>query len=411
MKEGFNFQKIANPYAIFAISWSICLLLYSFGWAGIYPRLSWELSLFLITLIALFAITSFGFNKIRTAIVSIKPGYINHKLLLSVITFLWLITFISSGVPFLTGLRDDDFGIPVVKNILTSLNNFSSVYFFYLFLNTKRKRFILYSIYCLSFYILAISRGNIMMSLMTMFFLSINIKSSIFKLKKAVLVSVIVLVILYLFGVAGNIRSIKALSDTDAKFDQSYNSEVILQIGDASESFKNSFIPNEYFWSYAYFTSPLSNLQFNINNGVPPLTFKGVNSLFRNEILIDAISTKLNAAFNLEHIMPDQVVDGLAVSTTLAGSYVDAGWIGMIIFMCFFWSFPIFYMFFITNKPLGVIGISTLCTIYFFSVFDNMYILTGLTMQLIYPLLLGYSKITFTVKSAENQVVNKILSI
>ncbi|MDF2431860.1 MAG: hypothetical protein JWP44_1491 [Mucilaginibacter sp.] len=382
----FNLQKIANPYTVFGLAWSLCLVMYSFGWAGIFPKITLQLAVFLIVLIALFIATGIFYNRIKPAAFK-EPFILNYRLLLGINTAIWILSFLYSGIPLLSGLRNEDFGIPLIKNFATSFNNFLSIYCFYLFLTTRRKKFLLYSAYCLAFFILVISRGNIMMSLATMFFLWINLKSPVLNVKKLAAIATGILLVFYLFGVAGNLRSINDLASYNPKMDNSYNSDIIIKIGDASDFFKNSFIPNEYFWSYVYITSPLSNLQYNINNSSPPFTPKGVSLLVVNEIMLDAISKKINTSLDLVPTSPSLIVETLTVSTTLAGSYVDAGWFGMILFMAVLWILPIVYTLIIQDTPLAVIGISTMCTIYFFSIFDNMLALTGLTFQLVFPLI------------------------
>jgi len=379
-------KNIANPYSIFALSWSICLILYSFGWAGIFPSLSFPLASFLIILIVVFALTSIFYKKIKPSVVQ-TPVILNYKLLLIINSLIWLVTFLYAGVPIISGIRDMDFGIPFFKNFATSFNNFLSIYCFYLYLTTRKKRFIFFSVYCLLFYILVISRGNIMMCLCTMFFVWMNVKAPVLSLKKFTIILSSLLLIIYLFGVAGNLRSIKDLASHNPNFDQTYNSDIILQIGDASDSFRNSFVPGEFFWSYAYITSPLSNLQYNINTISPAFTPQGVSRLVLNELFFDAISKKISEPLNLQPIPPNMIVETLAVSSTLAGSYMDAGWLGMMLFMAVFWIFPIGYTFLIQKTPLGILGISTMCTIYFFSIFDNMFVLTGLTFQIFYPII------------------------
>jgi oligosaccharide repeat unit polymerase len=382
----FNLQKIANPYTVFGLAWSLCLLMYSFGWAGIFPKITLQLAAFLILLIAVFIVTGIFYKRIKPAAFK-EPFILNYQLLLSINTAIWIISFLYSGIPLLSGLRDEDFGIPLIKNFATSFNNFLSIYCFYLFLTTRKKRFLLYSAYCLAFFILVISRGNIMMSLSTMFFLWVNQKSPVLNIKRLASIAAGILLVFYLFGVAGNLRSINDLASYNSKIDNTYNSDIIIKIGDASDSFKNSFIPNEYFWSYIYITSPLSNLQYNINNSTPAFTAKGVSLLVVNEMMLDAISKKINASLDLIPTPPSLIVETLTVSTTLAGSYVDAGWLGMMLFIAVLWISPILYALIIQDTPLAVIGISTMCTIYFFSIFDNMLALTGLTFQLVFPLI------------------------
>jgi hypothetical protein len=193
---------------------------------------------------------------------------------------------------------------------------------------------------------------------------------------------------MYAFGVAGNYRTVKDISSYSTTFDGRYSSDIILNIGQATDSFRGNIIPGEFFWSYLYITSPLSNLQYNINKGVPPVTARNLILMINNEIVFDAISKRINGLFGAEKLMPDLIVSQLTVCTTLAGSYLYAGWLGMAVFIAFFAVLPILYLFLINKNPLGVIGLAVMCTIYALSIFDNMLTITGLSIQILYPIVI-----------------------
>jgi oligosaccharide repeat unit polymerase len=389
---GFNSRNISNPYTIFSIAWLLSLLLYSLGWAGIFPKLSSSLLLFLLLTIIIFGITGFFFNKYKRKINidSNKLLNINCNVLIAINTVVWILNFLYSGIPLLSGLRNDEFGIPTVIVIATSFNCFLAVYCFYIYLHTKKYKYIFFAVYCLLFFVLLFSRGNIIMTLCSMFFLWINVKNPKLNFKKIGTIVIGLCAVMYVFGVAGNYRAINDIASYNKDFDNSYNSKIILLYGDASDSFKNSFIPDEFFWGYIYLTSPLANLQYDINYSSPPFTIHNVALVFIDEVLLDAVSKRVDKFLNRKPQESALIVDQLTVCTTLAGSYTYAGWGGMIFFLLIFFLFPIIYLLFLLNNPLGVISISIICTMFFFSIFDNMFILSGLTTQLIYPIILGF---------------------
>lgn len=391
-----DLKKIANPYTLFAISWSLCLLLYPLGWSEIFPKLSNELLIFLIISIAVFAISGFFYGRVKYFVAPDLNFKLRYKKLLIINFLLYLVNFAYSGIPVLKGFRDTEFGIPTVVVIAITLNSFCSVYCFYLFLIKNERRFLWYMIACLLMFILSYSRGYVIMNGISMFFLWMNVKHPVLSIKKVLIIISSSLLVLYLFGVAGNYRAIGEIASRDPKVETSYNNDMILTVGHASDSFKNNWIPNEYFWTYIYITSPLSNLQYNITNHAPDFTFSGVFHLVIDELLFDTFSKRINASLNREKPSPDLIVEALTVPTTLAGSYNYAGWIGMGIFICVFWTIPLTYILLVSRNPYGIIGISTLCTIFFLSIFDNMLILTGLSFQLLYPLILFFlSKINW----------------
>lgn len=384
-----SLKNISNPYSIFALSWTICLILYSFGWAEIFPPISFNLGMYLIFLIVVFIISSTFYNKLP--LITKGPKFsLKYKSLLIINALIYSSNFLYSGIPLLKGIRENEFGIPTVIVLATTLNCFTSVYCFYIFLNTKRKIFLLYSGLCLCFFVLVFSRGNIVMSVMTMFFLWMNVSSPKLTVKNLIGIISGFLLVAYLFGVAGNYRTINDLNNQGITSDDSYNSNVIMGLGGASESFKESIIPGEFFWTYLYITSPLSNLQYNVNKNKTSLSFNGIKNLFIDEILFDTVSKRIDNLLNRKRAEPDLIIEQLTVPTTLAGSYNYAGWWGMTIFITVFWIFPFIYTFFIMKNPLGVIGVSTLCTVYFLSIFDNMFILTSLMLQIFFPVILFF---------------------
>jgi len=407
----FNLQKTANPYMVFCMAWALCLALYVIGWSELFPKISTPLLIFLSVVILVFLALSFFYNRIKSD--TVPPGLANMKIsnraLFIFNLILWLCNFAYSGIPILTGLRDADFGIPTVIVLATSLNSFTILCYFFTYLHSGKKILLLNIGFCFIIFVMIISRGGIMMTASSMFFLWLNVKKPLVTFKKVLLIIASIFFVMYLFGVAGNYRTIKDVASYTDTFDQSYNSDIILGIGQASDSFENSIIPGEFFWSYLYITSPLSNLQYNLNRSDPSVTLDNVVALVNNEIVFDAVSKRVDDVFNTVRKKPALIVEQLTVCTTLAGSYLYAGWTGMIIFILFFAVIPIFYLFLINKNPLGIIGISVLCSIYFLSIFDNMLTLTGFSIQILYPFVLFYfNKIKLPTLSQIIKPVNTI---
>jgi hypothetical protein len=377
-----------NPYFVFATAWLLCIFLYSLRGAGILPKLTFGLCVFLFSFILLFIITGFFLNRIKFTIKPAKNVKINYKLIFFFNNVFFLPNILYSGLPILNGVRDENFGIPGMVVIAMSLNAFTCICCFYMYLTTGRKKLLWYCAYCMMFYVVIISRGFIVMTMISMLFLWMNLKNPVLTIVKFTIILSTMLGALYLFGVAGNPPSVE------------YSSEAIFQIGDASAAFTNNIIPGEFFWSYVYITSPLSNLQYNINISNPPFTVDNFYLAIVNETMFDFISKRVNAMRKgYARKTPVLLIEALTVSTALAGSYATAGWGGMLYMMLFIWIFPIIYLLIISKNPLGVIGFSVLCTIYLFSIFDNMFVLSGLSLQLFFPIILMLfqnSKVTNT---------------
>lgn len=389
-------RVLRNPYYIFSIIWLACLCFYLLGWSEFFPPISIELLFFLLTAVALlfiFGLCSDEFKLFKLPYYQYEGSNITFFMLANV--FLWIIQFAICGVPLLYIVRGieynyQEFGIPTVKVVITTLNGFLSVYAFSLFLTSRKKKFLFYSILCLSFFLMAYSRGLVISNGVSIFFLTLlhNDRHKI-KVKQLLFIIIGISAALYLFGVAGNIRVMNqvAAANNTAYEDMEYSSNEIMDIGKASNSFRENIVPGEYFWSYLYICSPISNLQYNLDkkNARPFSIGNGVD-FFINEIMFDFISKRINDLSGKERLQPKLLIEALTVCTTFAGSYCYLGWVGLIAMLLFLLLFPVFFLFLLgkRNRYYGV-AIAVLCSMYFFSFFDNMFSYAGLSPQLLYP--------------------------
>lgn len=188
------------------------------------------------------------------------------------------------------------------------------------------------------------------------------------------------IVLLFLFGVMGNKR-------VSFENNQTYNSDIFLDIGKATDRFKNSPIPNEFFWTYIYITSPLANLQQNVNVYKPePLSVGNTFNLINNEMLFDFISKRFNAIFGTHRKIQYTISDPFNVSTVYSRSYSYLGWIGIILMGVFVLVFPLLYIKLLPKNSLYTLAaLAILNTMYMLLFYDNTIRFTGLGFQLIYP--------------------------
>lgn len=385
-----------NPHLVFVLAWMLCMFLYSLGGAGILPKLTFNLFIFITSFLLLFGVTAY-FLK-RSGFV-LKPAgfvYINYTVLLLLNSLFFLPNFAYSGIPLLNGTRDDAFGVPGLMILAVSFNSFTCAYYFYAYLHTRKKKLLIYVAYCLLFFVLMVSRGSILQTGVVMFFVWLNVKNPVLTFKKVIIIFTSLLLVFYLFGVAGNYRTINSIAAIQNPDDPQasgipYSNDLILQLGDASDAFR-TVIPGEFFWTYLYLTSPLSDLQYNIDISDPPFTVNRFGDVIVHETMWDFISKRVDLLQGNTYKTPVLLIDQLTVSTTLAGSYTTAGWWGMVYMMMFYLVFPVFYLILIAKNQLGVIGISVLCTVYLFSIFDNMFILSGLSFQIFYPIIFILAK-------------------
>jgi hypothetical protein len=185
----------------------------------------------------------------------------------------------------------------------------------------------------------------------------------------------------------GNLRVNNSYQTNTSLFDNS----LFLQIGGATDEFKESVIPKEFFWSYIYIASPLANLQETINEFVHEKDVNIEDSLVFSvtQILPDFISKRIVSQYNI--VIPDdvQITPELNVSTAYAQPYVILGWVGITLFSLFAFSFAFFYILLLKklDSQFFVVGVVLMNSIFVFSTFNNMFAFTGLSFQLVYPVL------------------------
>jgi oligosaccharide repeat unit polymerase len=388
-----NIKIFANPYYLFAAVWTICVIFYSFGWARIYPVLSAGLLFFVAITVLVNVFFGMAFQKFIANYSINTDKKFRIKNLVIINSVIWFAHFVyNRGIPIFKIFGGDDFdhlsetfGIPVVVVFSTAFTGFLCLLTFHHFLKFKKKEYLLYFIINFSFFVMIFSRGILMMSLLSLFSLWIMMQKGALTVRNIAVIVVSVLLLLYGFGLAGNSRTAAEVKDISASDNISKNG-IILEIADPSPAFKNSIVPDEYMWSYLYFTSPLGNLQENIDRTKIDISFSSTLAYLVNEFTFDFVSKRIQDAFGIKKYEKDLIVPALSVPTVFGEAYVYLGYVGIVFYAIAMLVLPFFYFLVIRKFPLWQLGMSVLCAIYFFSIFDNMFIFSGLSLQLFFPL-------------------------
>ncbi|WP_318507256.1 hypothetical protein [Bacillus sp. T3] len=170
-----------------------------------------------------------------------------------------------------------------------------------------------------------------------------------------------------------------------------FDNSLFLQIGGATEEFKESPIPKEFFWPYIYISSPLANLQETINHYEyeEDISLSDTFVFSVTQVLPDFISKRIVAFYEI--VIPNslQITPELNVSTAFAQSYVILGWVGVSLLTLFMFIFALFYILLLKslNSEYFIVGVAILNSIFVFNTFSNMFSFTGLSFQLVYPIL------------------------
>lgn len=374
------YKYIINPYILYSIVWMFTLSIYSLGWTSIYPNLSLDLIFF----ICITSLLSFlwGLYKVKTNsffIVNIYPSKKYFKKLLAIskmtIIFLFLEFVIFGSIPLLNYITGNasmgdytDFGIPVVHVIVMTSYEFIQLFCFHCFLKCKdriiRKKFIMLYIGNMAVLTLVMNRGILMYTIFGSILVFFMVKKQI--LRYIVKLLLFVFVVFWLFGVLGNLRSGSNIEE---------GKEMILELGGATNKFRESYVPSELFWPYLYITSPLSNVQYNINNTEVNYNISDFVSFFVNDCLPQTISKRLDMPYKKGKL----VNDSLNVGSVYMKPYANLGWIGMILIFIFMFVFIEINIRLIPNKsPLFPSLLAIIDLIVIFNIFDNMFIFSGL---------------------------------
>lgn len=297
-----------------------------------------------------------------------------------ILYFLYMLEFIyNRGIPISLALKTStydykEFGIPTLHPIIATFGSFYTVYIFHLFLSTRRKKYLLVLFFLLTIPILIFNRGMLMINLTSMLFVYLlSIKG--IRIRMLLFIVTFSLIVLYFFGVLGNYRITKSPSN-----------RYFLEISAANEKFINSRIPKEYMWSYIYISSPLANLQNNINNN-PAINFR-VKDFVIMELLPDFISKRIAPIVSAERSEPENISAYFIVSTIFCYSFNFMGWPGIYLMFLIIISLIACYLLLLRkNNPYYVTGISILMTFMVFNTFDNMIYFSGISFQLVYPLI------------------------
>lgn len=371
-----------NPHWCYVISFVGAILFYQLGWSKICPSLSVNILFFVFATILSHLVLGWVWKKkcksFPRASQQVSPVAVTVFLYL-----LWTTEFIyEGGIPFIMIILHQPynyrlFGIPSLHVFIVTFASFYTIFLFHLYsINRKKIYLMLYAIN-IAAPILIYNRGMLLFILMATVFVFLS--TAHFRWLPLLLTGIISsLCFFYFFGVLGTLRE-----SSESK--THYDPDIFLSVGQAQNSFKNSLVPKEFFWGYMYVSSPLANLQTNINSnpvtGLQYVTLQYIN----NEIIFDFVSKRINKLMGWEKVKYQTIPGPFNVSTVYSGSYSYQGWWGIIIMAAFLFALPWAYCGLLPNNGYALTGVSILCSMYLFLGFDNMIRFSGLSFQLVYP--------------------------
>lgn len=375
---------ILNPFFCYSVSFLVVFLLYLLKWSDLYLPASQSLTIFIFfTIISAFLI-GFFYNKV----LSINKDFLvdkvsktrTYKLLFLLILFLFCEFLYHSLIPLFLVVRGIDydytkFGIPIFHVFFLNYVSLLGVIYFYRFLIYGNKYYLSIFLFSIIFCLLIVNRGSLIFILLAALitYASLNLKLSRF-----IKIITTILCIIFIFGFLGNLRMVSSGYEDE---------DVILNIGQASDSYKNLELPSVTFWTYLYLTSPYANLE----NEVAKRNYSAnydIEKYLVFEFVPDFISKRLdvqNASSNL-------LTDELNVNTLYGGSMNKMGFIGAV--GIFFWYiFSVIITMKLVSKKFFIPTTILLSTLSIMLVFANVLIFSGFIFQ--FFLLIIFSRIKF----------------
>ena len=377
-----------NPFYWFAFVWSAVLVLYQFRWTTLYGDLDASLLLFFLITILLSVVLGIFFGRMlkKVKIEYYRPLKKTRRIIIWSIVIGFLLEFLYvRHIPIIDELTHSSYtymdfrGIPTFHVFLVTFAEFAAVYFFYCFCfetDRKEKRTFLW-LALIPFALITTLYNRA--ALINIIFMCMLIKLSTLKkikIRYIVFVVILALVVLFGFGVFGNIRS-------GAKWN---DSSYIITVAHIDVDKYPSFLPKEFIWAYVYLVSPLGNLNDQVINVVPNYRLDGI--LYY--ILPDALSKRIFPSVDTSFVLSQPL---LTVCTGFAGIYKYGGMFGMLLmYACLGLLALLVARITLKRSDSFMVSIVLICCMTFLMFFDNIFNFTGFTFSLVYSIAITFIK-------------------
>lgn len=319
-----------NPAFFFSSVWIVVLWLYSRHYVLVLETLKQETTIFILLSLIIFSLPfslSF-FLKNRKYTPLLLPQKINikfKKILKGWIVFSFVEILIFRSLPILAFTGMDAFytewGIPSLHGFLNAIIITISNILFYKYMVYKKKNYLIFYFLCLCWPILLLTRQVLMSMILQMGLIYLYCNKIRFSKVFQYLIPVFVVIIL--FGLLGDLRS---------------GEDAMENVAGISENYP-SFLPSGFLWVYVYLTSPLNNLNHNLDV-YPDLNFSPwivLGNLFPSFIRDKLLPENTGVATDL-------VNENLNV-VTMHPQYLSAfGYIGALVFYFIYGCF-VFYIY------------------------------------------------------------------
>jgi oligosaccharide repeat unit polymerase len=390
---------VKNPFIVYILSFGGVIILYQLGWSEIYPAISLDTITFFALSFVLAAALALALSSDVSSIESYNPMLPGFTIIIPLACFVADIVY-TGYVPLFKMLLGGSFiythfvGVPSLHVFAVTFGSaFATIRFADFLYEQDRMRRLRYLaeamapiIYCL----LVVYRGIALITLTSWFFV-FAIKRRRIGLRAIVVTMALGLGVLMLNGLIGEART-----------------GSLQNLGFPSREFDESGVPGSYFAAYLYATGPLANFQHAVATTEPAYDISRTPQFVISEMVPDFISNRLLPLIEAARPAIPEMSRGFNVSSMFGRSYLFFGWIGVLLMFGWLMALAVGYLALILRSPYGVPCLALLNTLVVFSVFDNMIAVSAVSLQLVWPLLLGLLSLNKSSSSTEPAHVQSV---
>ncbi len=364
---------IINPFFGYGLFWSLAIIMYFLSPSKANSSLDMNLIVILsVTIVVSFFCAHFFNKKFKNKVFEIK--YKKPSVWLTVfLLILYVAEFVYSGqIPIVDTLNGSggaykEFGIPTLHVLIVTFGIFYGIYHAYMFLCFKRKSNALITLFVFLYFLLIFSRG--MMVFCGVVCVVLYLVNKKIKLGTIVVLSILAVVVMWLFGIFGNIRGGADWNDTSE----------FLRLAKIDADPYGFFSP--LYWVEEYIICSLRNLNYNVSFG-PDYS---VNAFF-GSVVPDFIGKRI---FDVENPIR-LLMSEFTTATMYAATYISSGYLGMLIsFGLYLLSAKIVMSIRMSDASCELISYSILFFLFAMSIFDNMLVYSGYSFALVFAILYG----------------------
>jgi len=372
-----------RPLLVMA-SWPvIAFALFQLRWSDLYGAVTWAGLSFLAIVVVAFGY----FGLTLSSGTSAEPGRPTTLGPSLVIAGYFLAAFAANGgVPLLMILRGQpydiySFGLPFLHVGMLAFSGFYGTRLFADFIKTGSRAALLQYMLILFWLVLIASRSAASFLIFSSVIIVLFLKRM--TVGRFVAVAAALMAFVAGFGIFGSARLGFQISQSTG---QSAANDAILDYAQASSEFLATGIPASFMWFYLYLSSPVANLMSAVTHADVAVCGRtcDLGGLLTYTLVPDVVGVRVAEQLGYQRFDKEAflVQRDLTASTTFGSAIGYAGLVGALSVMVLLLAVSIYCMHRFDGSDIREVGLALLCTVLFFSFFENMIAYSALSLQL-----------------------------